>query len=94
MTRPQLVFMYCRRTLSLQPIAAGIDAQEDEEQDGEAPQRGASVAEEGQGNADDGRQTQHHTHIDEDMEEEHRQDTIAIHTPERIGLSFSQMDEA
>ena len=28
-------------------VAAGIDAQKDEEQEGEAPQRGAAVGEEG-----------------------------------------------
>ena len=53
-------------------IAPGIDAQEDEEQEGETPERRATIAEERQGYADDGREPQHHAHIDEDMEQEHR----------------------
>ena len=49
-------------------IAASIDAEEDEEQQCEAPNRRSTVAEEGQGNADDGCKSQHHTHIDKYME--------------------------
>ena len=44
------------RARGLRPdeIAAGVEAEEDEKQDGEAPQRGTAVAEEGQRDADDG----------------------------------------
>ena len=49
-------------------IAASIDAEEDEEQQCEAPKRRSTVAEEGQGNADDGCKSQHHAHIDKYME--------------------------
>ena len=49
-------------------IAASIDAEENEEQQCEAPKRRSTVAEEGQGNADDGCKSQHHAHIDKYME--------------------------
>ena len=51
-------------------MAACIDAQEDEKQEGEAPKGGTTVGKERQGDADDGREAQHHAYVDEDMEEE------------------------
>jgi len=58
--------------LSVSPteVAGGVDAEEDEEQECEAPKRRAAVAEEREGNTDDGRQAQDHAHVDEDMEQE------------------------
>ena len=74
-------------------VATGIDAQEDEEQQGKAPKRTASVTEEGQGDADDRCKTQYHAHIDEDVEEENAQHTIAIDSAELEWLSLRQNDE-
>ena len=54
----------------LHHIAPSVDAQEHEQQDGEAPKRRTSVAKERQRDADNRRQTKHHTHIYEHMEEE------------------------
>lgn len=54
------------RPANQQPLAhaaAGIHAEEYEQQDGEAPKRGTSIAEERQGNTDDRSQPQYHTYI-------------------------------
>lgn len=74
-------------------IAASINAEEDEEQQCEAPKRRAAVAEEGQWNTDDRREAQHHAHIDEHMEEEDAQHTVAIDTSELERLSLGKVDE-
>ena len=75
-------------------IATCIHAEEDEEQDGEAPERGTAVTEEGQRNADDRGETQHHADIDEDVEEEDAHDGIAVDAPKGVGLAFGKVDEA
>lgn len=46
-------------------VAFGVHAQEDEQQNGESPERTATVGKEGQRDADDGRQAQHHADVDE-----------------------------
>lgn len=75
-------------------MAAGVDAEEDEEEEGEAPERRAAVGEEGQGDADDGGQAEHHADVDEDMEEEDGEDAVAIDAAEGGGLALRQVDEA
>ena len=75
-------------------MAAGVDAEEDEQQEGEAPEGGTAVGEEGQGDADDGGEAEHHADIDEDMEEEDRKDTIAVDAAEGAGLALGDVDEA
>ena len=52
-------------------MATGIDAQEDEKQQGESPQRRTPIRKERQGNAYHRGQSQHHAYIDEDMEQEY-----------------------
>lgn len=49
---------------------AGIDTEEDEEQEGEAPEGGASVAEEREGDTDYGAKADDHTYIYGYMEDE------------------------
>lgn len=44
--------------------AGGVDAQQDEQQEREAPQGGAAVAEEGEGYAYDGAETDDHPDVD------------------------------
>lgn len=79
-------------SLCVHQFPAGVEAEEDAQQDGETPERTAAIAEEGQGDADDRRQTQHHAHVDEDVEKEDAQHTVAIDAAELKRLSFSQMD--
>ena len=74
-------------------IAARIEGEEDEEQEGEAPERGAAVAEEGQRDADDRGQTEHHADVDEDMEEEDAEHTVTVDAAETVGLPLRQVDE-
>ena len=71
-------------------MTLGIHAKEDEQQDGESPQRRTAITEERQRNADHGCQAYHHPHIDEEMEQEDAQYRIAIHAPHGVGLSLGQ----
>lgn len=80
-------------SLFLRQIAACIDPQEDEQQDGESPQRRAAITEERQRDADYWRETKHHAHVDEHMEKEHAKHTIAVNAPEGKRLSLSKMYE-
>ena len=59
-----------------------IYAQENKQEECKAPQRRTAIGEERQWNADNRRQAQHHTHIDEYMEQEYGQHTIAIYPSE------------
>ena len=74
-------------------VASGIDAQENEQQEREAPEVGATVGEEGQGDADDGCEAEHHSYVDEHMEEEHAGHAVAVDSPEFIRLSLGKVDE-
>ena len=76
--------------MSIESFPCGVDANEDEQQDGEAPQRGAAVAEEREGDADDRRQTEHHADVDEQVEQEDAYQRIAVDTPEAVGLPFGK----
>ena len=80
-------------SLFLRQIAACIDPQEDEQQDGESPQRRTAITEERQRYADYRRETKHHAHVDEHMEEEHAKHTIAVNATEGKRLSLSKMYE-
>ena len=71
-----------------------IYSQKDEKQDGEAPQGGAAVTEEGQRNSDDGSETQDHADVDEDMEEQDAQYTISIYARVGVRLPFGKVNEA
>lgn len=74
-------------------ISACINTQEDEKEDGESPKRGTSVAEEGQGDADDRGQSEHHAYVDEYMEEEDAGHAIAIDTSKLEWLSFRNLHQ-
>ncbi len=76
------------------PAPSGIYPEENEEQDGETPERRAAIAEEGQGDADDGGQAEYHPDVDEDVEEEDAQHAVPIDAAKRVWLSLGQMQEA
>ena len=58
-------------SLVLQPVACGINPEEYEEQNGEAPEGGTAIAEEWQGNTNDRGKTKYHAHVDEHVEQEY-----------------------
>ena len=58
--------------------ALGVHAEEDGDEDGEAPEGAASVAEEGQGNADDGQEADDHADVDDEMKGEDAHDGVAV----------------
>ena len=75
-------------------IASGVDAEEDEKQNRESPQRRPSVAEERQRDSDDGGQSEHHSYIYKYMEEKYAQYAVAIYSSEAMRLSFCKTDES
>ena len=68
-------------------------ADEDEEEQGEGDEGGATIAEEGKGDADDRDEAEHHANIDEEMEEKDGGDGIAIEARKGGALPFGQKDE-
>ena len=71
-------------------LAGGVDAEEDEKQDGKAPQWRAAVADEGQGDADDGTEAYDHADVDAEMEDEIRRHAVSVDASEDVGLSLGQ----
>ena len=69
-------------------MPARVNTQENKQQDGEAPQRRATIAEERQGDTNHRGQSQHHSHIDKYVEQEDTQHRLAIHPSETVRLSF------
>ena len=75
------------------PSSAGIDAQEDKQQNGEAPQGGATVAEKRKGNTNDGHQPQHHAYINGEMKEEETRHAVTVDAPEDGGLALGNVQK-
>ena len=68
--------------------------QKDEEQDGEAPQGGTAITKEGQRNSDYGSETEDHSDVDKDMEEQNAEYAISIYACVGVRLPFCQINEA
>ena len=77
--------------------AGGVDAQEDKEQDGEAPQRRAAIAKEWQRDTNNGTQAYNHAYVDEEVEEYNSQHTIGVDATEGawlpLGYDHEPQDE-
>ena len=71
----------------------GIDAEKECEEDGEAPEGGSTIAEEGEGYADDRGKTKYHPYVDEEVKEEDAEDAVAVDTSEGARLSLGDVDE-
>ena len=71
-----------------------IYPQKDEEQDGEAPEGGTAVTEEGQRNSDYGSEPEDHSDVDKDMEKQDAQYTISIYARVGVRLPFGEVNEA
>ena len=71
-----------------------VYAEEDEKQDGESPEGGASVTEEGERDADYGSESDNHADIDEDMKEQDAKHTITVDTRKGVRLAFCQIEQA
>ena len=68
-----------------------IYSQEDEEQNGKAPKRTTTITEERQRNTDYRRQSQHHSYINKQVEQENTQHAIAVYSSELERLSLCQV---
>ena len=75
-------------------VSLRIHTEEDKEQQRESPEGGTSVGEERERNANDRCQSQHHAHVDEQVEKEYAQHAIAIDSSHRVGLSFCHSNES
>ena len=82
----------CTLRNQLHPIA--IQLQEYEQQHCEAPERRAAVTEERQRDADDGHQTDGHSDVDHNVEEENRRHAVAVNSAELRFLPFGQHKQA
>ena len=67
------------RLRSAMAASAGVEAQHNEQQNGEAPQRGAAIAEKRQRYAYDRAQAYHHTDVDAEMKDEIGGNAVGIH---------------
>lgn len=72
---------------------AGVESQEDKEQDSESPEGRTTIAEERQRNTDNRRQTGHHTNVDEEVEEEDGRHAITIDTAEEGALPLRKYNQ-
>ena len=75
-------------------LARGVNLEEKCEHEREAPERRASIAEEGERDADDGYQPQHHTHIDHEVKEEDARQAVPIDPPEGGGVLLRSPHDA
>ena len=75
-------------------FARCVDAEQDEEQDGEPPQRGAAVTEEWQRDADHRAQAYDHADVDAEVEYQIRSHTIGVDTPECGVLALGYLYDA
>ena len=76
------------------PSLTFIQFDENEQHGGEAEQRGASVTDEWQRDADDGHQADGHADVDDKVEEDDRGDAVAVVLHEGVALFFRQCDDA
>lgn len=76
------------RLVGVDFTAGCVEAQQDEEQEGESPQRGASVAEKGQRYPYDRAQSYHHAHIYDYVENQERGYAVSIDTRKHCGLTL------
>ena len=79
--------------MSIVTVTAGIYSQEDEEEYGKSPQVWATIAEKGQGYADDGYQSHDHAYVDCEVEKQDAYDAVAIDTSHGEPLSLCNMDK-
>ena len=75
-------------------LARGVDLEKECEHEREAPERGASIAEEGERDADDGYQSQYHTHIEHKVKEQDACQAVAVDSPEGGGVSLRSPHDA
>lgn len=86
------VIFICYKSLS-NHVPRRIYTEEDEEKKGEAPKGRPAITEERKRDADDRSKTEHHAHIDENMEQENTQHTIAIDSAKLEGLSLRKVNQ-
>ena len=75
-------------------VSLRIHTEEDKEQQRESPEGRTSVGEKWEGDANDRCQSQHHAHVDEQVEKEDAQHAIAIDSSHRVSLSFCHRNES
>ena len=74
-------------------VAPHVQTQEDEQQNGEAPKRRPSVTEKRERNANDRSQAQHHTDVDEQVEQKDAGHRVAVDPSEGGSLPLGQVNQ-
>ena len=75
-------------------VPFGIKTEQDSDQNGKAQQGGSAVAEKGQGNADDGGQSDDHAHVHQEVHEHNACHPVAIDARERGALTFGEVQDS
>lgn len=75
-------------------VAPGIDSQENEEKNGEAPKRTAAITEERQRYANYRRQSENHAYVDKNVHDKDAQYAVSINSSKLERLPFRQDNEA
>jgi hypothetical protein len=83
-----MIFIGQIYALSQYHLPVRIEADKNEEHDAKGQQRSASITDKGEGDADHRRQSDRHTHVDHDMEEENTGDAVCITSAKNASLSF------
>ena len=83
-----------RRLCTLEVLLlVAIQCNEYEEHRREAPHRGATVAQEGEGDTDDGHEADGHADIDEKVHEDAAGDAVSVDAGEGLAAPFGVMDD-
>lgn len=84
-----------RKKAPLEPaVAPHVQAQEDEQQNGKTPKRRSPITEKREGNTDDRSQAQHHTDVDEQVEQEDTGHRVAVDPSEGGSLPLGQVEQS
>src|SRR5690606_13852090 len=71
----------------------GIEFQENEYKDGESPERRTAIADKGQRNSHNRRQTDRHSDIDEQVDDQNTGHAVAVYARKFRSLPFGEEDE-
>lgn len=75
-------------------LPGSIQTKENKQKDRKSPQRGSTITKERERDSYDRCQSRYHSHVYHQMEKEYRGNTISIHPPKGVILSFRQNNQS